>query len=135
MDSVIELKNEAFPNGANRVRIWIDGVQFGKALIDVKALQKSAITPGEYDIQTCGCGEPGCAGFWEPIVVKHDGEVIAWEFDIRFHPIPPVSEEEEDAMEPCFVRYQFNRAQYLSEVRKLADQENPLRRTPDNETV
>jgi hypothetical protein len=45
---------------------------------DLLALVASASTQGGYYLGNCGCGEPGCAGIWKPIDVRHEGVSITW---------------------------------------------------------
>lgn len=121
MTSNFELKIETTSTGGLAATMMIDGKPFGEDCVDLEQLRKSAIVSGAYDIQTCGCGEPACAGFWEPIFVQHEGDLIRWEFDGRYHPIPRKEEEEEDDAKLTVVRYEFNRMQYIKEVQAKFD--------------
>lgn len=115
MKSIFELKIEEMPDGDLDATIVIDGVPFGSDCIDLGELRQSALVSGAYDLQTCGCGMPQCAGFWEPIFVQHDGDAIRWEFDNRYHPVP-IKEEEEGGTEQVIGRYEFDRHQYIKEI-------------------
>lgn len=123
MTSIFELKIEEMPSGDPYATIVIDGTPFGNCCIDLDALRKSAIVSGGYDIQTCGCGVPWDANFWEPIFVQHDGDVIRWEYDERYHPVPieealfPLEEEDEHT-KLTIGRYEFDRLQYITEIRQ-----------------
>ncbi len=119
MASIFELKVESTPTGGLTATMIIDGKPFGEDCVDLGQVRKSAIVSGAYDIQTCGCGEPACAGFWEPIFVQHEGNLIRWEFDGRYHPIP--SKDEDDDAKLTVVRYEFDRMQYIKEVRAKFD--------------
>lgn len=63
MKSIFELKIEEMPDGDLDATIVIDGVPFGSGCIDLGKLRQSALVSGAYDLQTCGCGMPQCAGF------------------------------------------------------------------------
>jgi len=126
MTSTFEIKVETIPSGELVVTMIIDGKPFGDDCVDLGQLRKSAIISGAYDLQTCGCGEPGCAGFFEPIFVQHEGNVIRWEFDSHYHPVPRKDENEDDAL--TVVRYEFNRTQYITEVQEKFEW---LRRQPN----
>lgn len=67
--------------------IFINEKRFGAVQIDLNALLASAHYSGAFDIQTCGCGEPSCAGIDQPIFVWHDEQTVTWEFDPQFHPV------------------------------------------------
>lgn len=116
MKSVFELKVEETSDSGLVATMLIDGKPFGDDCVDLAELRKSAIVSGAYDLQTCGCGTPQCAGFWEPIFVQHDGDVIRWEFDGRHHPVP-IKDDDDDA-KLTVVRYEFDRMQYISEIRE-----------------
>lgn len=47
----------------------------------MRAVVESFFTPGDYYLLTCSCGEPGCAGLFEPFHVAHLGDgIIHWHF-------------------------------------------------------
>lgn len=112
MTSKFELKVSELPDGHLMAEMMIDGDKFGDDFVDLSDLKMSAIASGAYDLQTCGCGTPECAGFWEPIFVRHEGDVLSWEFDSRYHPIVLG-----DEAELSVTRYEFNRTQYIEEIR------------------
>jgi hypothetical protein len=116
MTSIFELKVESPAEGGLVTTLLIDGKPFGEDCVDLGQLRKSAIVSGAYDIQTCGCGEPACAGFWEPIFVQHESDLIRWEFDGHYHPIPSKDDDGDDA-KVIVIRYEFDRMQYIEEVR------------------
>lgn len=126
MTSIFELRVDKSLAGGLSATMVIDGMPFGEACVDLVDLRKSAIVSGAYDLQTCGCGTPQCAGFWEPIFVRHAGNVIQWEFDGRYHPYPPKDDDATSDM--TVVRYEFDRDQYINEIRNklewLRDQPN-----------
>lgn len=109
-------------------RIQIDGKRFGEACVDLKQLKESAISSGAYDLLTCGCGEPGCAGFFEPIFVQHVGDCIHWECNTRYYPIVRKGED----IESSILRYEFDRTQYVQEIRATFDW---LRRHPHRDSL
>ena len=110
------------------ISMLIDGVPFGEAFVDLVDLRRSALASGAYDLQTCGCGTPQCAGFWEPIFVQHEGDVVRWEFDARYHPFV----RDEDGLEFSVTRYEFDRNQYVTEIREKF---NWLRSHPRRDSI
>jgi hypothetical protein len=82
--------------------------------VDLAELKKSALVSGAFDLLTCGCGSPECAGFWEPIFVQHSNDIVWWEFDSRYHPIV----QKGDDLEFSVTRYEFDRKQYVTEIRE-----------------
>lgn len=60
----MQVDGQAIPEACNRVSL--------------QALVSSARDPGKYFIFTCGCGDPGCGGFFKGIEVEHHGETIRW---------------------------------------------------------
>ena len=114
MTSILELKISEQPGGHLSAAIIIDGIRFGEDCIDLSDLKRSAIASGAYDLQTCGCGTPQCAGFWEPIFVQHDSEIVRWEFDSRYHPIV----QEDDGIKFSLGCYEFSRMQYIKEIQR-----------------
>ena len=114
MISKFELVVEEIPGGDLTATMMIDGKSFGEDYVDLIELKKSALGSGAYDLQTCGCGEPGCAGFFEPIFVEHLGDIVRWEFDGRYHPIA----KNEIAPELTVTSYEFDRKQYMTEIQE-----------------
>lgn len=47
-------------------------------VVDTPELVKSISASGEYFIFTCGCGDSGCAGIDNGIIVDHKNEVVKW---------------------------------------------------------
>lgn len=74
-------------SNAWRHEILIDGQSVSSGYcIDMRSVVESFFTPGDYYILTCSCGEPGCAGLFEPFHVAHLGDgIIHWHF---VHPEP-----------------------------------------------
>jgi hypothetical protein len=116
MTSTFLLKIETAADGALSASMMIDGKPFGEDWVGLSNLLKSAIISGAYDLQTCGCGTPECAGFWEPIFVQHQGDIVRWEFDSRYHPIP--KRDKNESSERSVIRYEFDRMQYITEIRE-----------------
>jgi hypothetical protein len=112
--SRFELAIEELPGGDLTVTMLNDGKPFGEDCVDLVDLKRSALGSGAYDLQTCDCGTPRCAGFWEPIFVEHFGDIVRWEFDDRYHPIV----RDEDETELTVTRYEFNRKQYITEIQE-----------------
>lgn len=115
MTSKFELAVEENPGKSLSIKMLIDGVPFGNAFVDLVELKESALASGAYDLQTCGCGTPQCANFWEPIFVQHSGDVVRWEFDARYHPI---AMDDAEKLEFSMTRYEFDRKQYTTEIRE-----------------
>lgn len=109
----LEIIEEA--DGSLSLDVVIDGVCFGEDIIDLKELKKSAICSGAYELQTCGCGIAGCAGFFEPIFVQHTANYIIWEFDSNYHPIP---KRKDDISKEDIKTLKFNRNQYISQIKQ-----------------
>jgi hypothetical protein len=110
MTSTFELSITEGTEGSLAAMMKVDGNAFGEDCVDLIELRKSAIISGAYDLQTCGCGCPQCAGFWEPIFVLHDGSFIRREFDGRYHPVANKNTE------MAIVHYEFDRDQYIREI-------------------
>lgn len=128
MTSLFKLIITETAPGELDAQIQIGGKHFGEACVDLKQLKESALSSGAYDLLTCGCGEPGCAGFFEPIFVQHVGDCIHWECNTRYYPI--VSKDEN--AEPSILRYAFDHAQYAQEIRTTFEW---LRRHPHRDSL
>lgn len=129
MASKFELGVTEDVRGNLSITMLIDAVAFGKAFVDLAELRKSALASGAYDLQTCGCGTPQCANFWEPIFVQHSDVVVRWEFDARYHPI---AMEDAEELEFSITRYEFDRKQYVTEIREKF---NWLRSHPRRDSI
>ncbi len=46
--------------------------------IDFDLVAESLSAPGEYEIFTCDCGEAGCAGIKQGVLVEHENEFVKW---------------------------------------------------------
>lgn len=44
--------------------------------IDFDLVAESLSAPGEYEIFTCDCGEAGCAGIKQGVLVEHENEFV-----------------------------------------------------------
>ena len=55
----------------------IDGKPFYRCL-DLYELVRSTKGEGEFFLITCTCGEAGCAGIFDGVLVTHEGESIRW---------------------------------------------------------
>lgn len=86
MRLVLEPAEDRDLHGAVRPeRLGCTAVQIGGRWVDLdgvgwdlSALAASAREPGGYYLGNCGCGVPDCAGVWEPVHVRHEGERITW---------------------------------------------------------
>lgn len=64
----------------------VDGFVDGKRLpvreddeMDVPfGLLPSIEAPGDYFMVTCECGDPGCSGYFDPVVVTEEGQLLHW---------------------------------------------------------
>ena len=56
----------------------VDGYQLHGGMPNYRPLVESALRPGDYFLLTCGCGDPGCNGLFEPFEVRHDDGKITW---------------------------------------------------------
>lgn len=121
---------ESPSNSTLQIELWIDGQVFGSDLVDISELRKSAMTSGGYYILTCGCGEPGCAGYFAPIGVAHIDDRVVWECDDRFYPVP---ERGATARPARFLVYEFDRQQYIDTIRWILStlREHPQREVAD----
>lgn len=77
----------------------------GRFAIDYHDLVKSATEPGEYFIFTCGCGEPGCTGIFQSVLIEHEKGKIYWQI-----PEPPPESW-----------YSFDAGQYRAAIEKGLD--------------
>ncbi len=71
-----------FPNEHLNVvhgRLFVDETEVaGRFTIHARNLAHAAAHSGAYWIFTCGCGDAGCAGIFEPVYVGHGQKVIQW---------------------------------------------------------
>lgn len=96
--------------------IKINGVEFHpEHSLDLTSLVKSCQWSGPVDIFTCSCGEPGCAGIFQGIEVKHAHSEITWKC-----PDPlSVSEDTPDLWEhgvTTFEHLSFDPEQYIHAI-------------------
>jgi len=60
-------------------RLLVDGESLSKGYcLDYGQLVESLEKDGEFYFLTCGCGEPGCAGIYHGIRVRHDVGLVFW---------------------------------------------------------
>lgn len=71
---------------AGDVVVTIEGIEF-EDVIDPLAFLDSLHQSGEYWIVTCTCGEPNCAGIWEPVTVtvNNEEDAVTWRFNTKFY--------------------------------------------------
>lgn len=61
------------------VELELDGAPFEKDYpVALRELALAAFSDGEAFPLTCGCGEPRCAGLYEPFRTGHSGGVTVW---------------------------------------------------------
>lgn len=113
MTSLLKLIITEDMQGNLDAQVQIDGKPFGNECVDLVELRNSAIGSGGYELLSCSCGIPQCAGFWEPIFVQHDGDYVRWECDARYYPIVQKDENAKFSV----LRYEFDRMQYINEIR------------------
>lgn len=87
--------------------LWVNDECISEGVtVDLRELVASMEKSGQYDILTCSCGEPGCAGIWEGVVVIHWPEAIRWLIpEPIVKPLEPDDEEEKRIFrfkERCF---------------------------------
>jgi hypothetical protein len=92
-------------------------------VVDMRNLVATLQGCGEYDILTCGCGEPGCADIWQGIIVFHYHDLVRW-----LIPDPIVRPEGEDEEERIIVfkdRY-FQREDYRRTIASAVEEAKQL---------
>jgi hypothetical protein len=60
------------------VNIQVNGAVFETYATDPGELTRSVLGPGNYFINTCTCGSPGCANISNGIVVRHEPGTVLW---------------------------------------------------------
>ena len=94
---------------------------------DLLAIVASGRVPGGYYLGNCGCGEPGCAGIWSPIMVRHQDDAVIW-------CVPsPYVRKRNDSSTQLMTRLSFDLQQYqaqseglLADFRRAATDGGPL---------
>src|SRR5690606_5124795 len=101
--------------------ILVDGLPISTGFyIDYFDLTSSAREGGDYFILTCGCGDAGCAGLFEPIKVAHTADTISWHIT---EPEPKRG-------------YTFRRVEYVAEIRRALEDAIRINQTlPDDEKL
>lgn len=95
----------------------IDGQPFYTPL-DFSSFVDSTKRDGEYFLVTCTCGEPGCAGIFDGVLVTHEGELVRWKVP---NPIQRDDDSDEDAP-ITYDEYVFDRAVYIATIREALNQ-------------
>jgi hypothetical protein len=123
MSDIISIKadidNSDDGHGFIFVSIRINTEPVGEGVtIDLHSLLLSLKSSGEYDIFTCGCGEPGCASVWNNCIVLHGHDSVSW---LVPHPIVKAqasdeSREDDDPRVLSFKEYWFDQHVYRSEI-------------------
>ncbi len=110
------------PGDGAHVKVQVNGVltTLGPPW-DGLALVASARAQGGYYVGNCGCGNPGCAGIWDPVQVRHDGDRIEWTVP---HPYDPGALNEPGAGR---LKVTFDAAQYRGEAEALLEALRKLR--------
>lgn len=72
-----------------------------------QVIASSKIDFVEFDLFTCSCGEPGCAGFQSPVFQKKNEQTVVWEFP------------KEDMYKTHKKVYEFDKEQFEAEFSKL----------------
>ena len=80
---------------------------------DLLALVASANNPGGYYLGNCACGEPGCAGIWKAIDVRHEGNSVSWTV-----PTPYVMAKGATHIQNSVV-FEFDAKQYRAQIDSL----------------
>jgi hypothetical protein len=84
-DFKLEIQSGQFPHWTENcflTMIHVDGIKTfperDRECIDLLSVVDSLYKPGRYDLFTCSCGDPGCAGWNNDIVVDHDELDAIW---------------------------------------------------------
>jgi hypothetical protein len=59
--------------------LYVDGFEIRQTL-DPVALLRSTVEAGDFCIFTCTCGDAGCAGIEDPVLVAHTARTVRWDF-------------------------------------------------------
>jgi len=96
--------------------VWINDERlYPEFTVDMREVVASIKGPGQYDIFTCSCGEPGCAGIWEGVIVIHWPNSIRWLIPLHYDDDEtPKNEEDEDVF--MFKERLFRKTDYLQAV-------------------
>jgi len=107
-DNVLELRLVDDEKGTFRVDGFVDGKRLpvrDDDEMDVPfGLLPSTHAPGDFFMVTCECGDPGCSGYMDPVVVTHDGNLVRW------------------CCEDLGWDFTFEREPYADEIRQLIDE-------------
>jgi hypothetical protein len=116
-DFKLEIQSGHFPHWPEihfSTMIHIDGIKTfperTRECIDLLAVVDSLYKPGRYNLFTCSCGDPGCAGWGNDIVVDHDGPDAIWSHD---------------SQNPRFLSKRFSRLQVHTELLRELEQVVP----------
>lgn len=60
------------------VEIYINGEHFETHATDVWCLTHSTFEAGTFHFDTCSCGNAGCAGRWNGVIVRHEAGTVIW---------------------------------------------------------
>jgi hypothetical protein len=110
--------------------LWINSQRLGAdVVVDLREVVATLRGPGEYFPLTCGCGEPGCAGIFQGIIVFHYWDTVRWLIPEPIIGLPEPDETEGDRVLRFMERY-FQKADYrkaivsgIEEGRKLVLQD------------
>lgn len=59
--------------------LWINDELISEGLtVNIWQIVESLKGSGQFEILTCKCGETGCIGIWEGIIVLHESDTIKW---------------------------------------------------------
>jgi len=106
--NVLELRLVDDDEGAFRVDGFVDGKRLPRRdddEMDVPyGLLPSIEAAGDFFMVTCECGDPGCSGYMDPVVVTHNGDIVRW------------------CSEDLGWDFTFEREPYAREIRRLVDE-------------
>ena len=88
----------------------IDGQPF-YTYLDFSSFVDSTKSEGEFFLVTCSCGEPGCAGIFDGVLITHEGELIRWKVP---NSIQQDVDSDEEEVPITYDEYVFDRAAYPS---------------------
>lgn len=90
------------------VALYLNGNKVPHNILNTpKVVAAHSFKFAEFDLYTCSCGEPGCAGFQSPVVQVKNGETVTWTF-------PETDDYKTDKKV-----YEFENAQFTAEFEQL----------------
>jgi len=67
------------------ILVFIDGKEIQYDILNgITPIAASQVDNIEFDLFTCDCGEPGCAGFMDPILQEKTDNAVIWRLDGKY---------------------------------------------------